>query len=188
MVKLPWTGNLLLADSTSLAAMPQLQYWMQQQTIARKTLALERNRILPGFVIGYAYDREFLPAEHRFRAGITLPLWFWQYQGNLKAAKIGVKVSEEQMLAQQQSVNSELSRTKGEVTKYLQALDYFTSTGLKQTDDIISSSQRFFESGETDYISNLRNINDAYGIKLRYLESLRGYNEAVIQLNYLTGN
>ncbi|MDX2001395.1 MAG: TolC family protein [Chitinophagales bacterium] len=191
LVMTPLSGQIQLSDivdSTTLLSLPNIQYWMQQQTISRKSLALERNRVLPGFVVGYAYDREFLPAEHRFRAGITVPLWFWQYRGSINAARIGVKVAEEQTLAQQQAVNSQLSQAKGELSKYSQSLEYFNSIGIQQTNDIISSSQRFFESGETDYISNLRNINDAYAIKLRYLETLKGYNEAVIQINYLTGN
>ncbi|MBA4146250.1 MAG: hypothetical protein C0523_10830, partial [Cytophaga sp.] len=59
--------------------------------------------------------------------------------------------------------------------------------GLKQTDEIITTAKRFFESGQTDYINYLRNTNDAYLIKIRYLAALQNYNQAIINLYYLTG-
>ena len=75
----------------------------------------------------------------------------------------------------------------GNIQKYNESLRYYETTGLKQADDIINTGRRFFESGQTDYINYLRNTNEAYLIKARYLETLRSYNQSIITINYLTG-
>lgn len=68
------------------------------------------------------------------------------------------------------------------------SLDYYETTGLRQPDDLISTARRLFQAGQTDYISYLRTTNDAYTIRLRYLDALRSYNQSLLTINYLTGN
>jgi hypothetical protein len=75
----------------------------------------------------------------------------------------------------------------GYLRKFDLSLNYYESKGLRHADDIINTSRRFFESGQTDYIEHLRNINEAFLIKARYLETLRNYNQSVITIDYLTG-
>ena len=68
-----------------------------------------------------------------------------------------------------------------------QSLNYYQQTGIKKAAEIITSAKRFFESGETDFISYLRNIDEAYSIQLKYLEALRNYNQSILSIKYLTG-
>jgi outer membrane protein TolC len=181
---------LLIRNDTSIIQNnPSLLFTRQQQLIGKKTLSLERNRFLPGFTFGYLNQAgRNTPMDLRFRAGINIPLWFWQYTGSISAAKTGLKITEQKAIAQQQSLSIEMQKAQGDYFKYNQSLMYYETTGLKQTDEIISASTRFFESGEKDFVSYLRNLNEAYIIKLRYAESLKNYNQSVININYLSGN
>jgi cobalt-zinc-cadmium efflux system outer membrane protein len=178
-------------DSTAVANSPSLLYIKQQQIISSKNLALQRNRFLPGLTIGYLNQGQDQNTSSflRLRAGITLPIWFWQYTSSIKAAKTGVKIAEQKTLAGQKTLTLQIQQAKGDYLKYSQSLEYYETSGLKQTDDIISTSKRFFEGGhEFDYILYLRNINDAYIIKQKYLENLKGFNQSIININYLSGN
>jgi cobalt-zinc-cadmium efflux system outer membrane protein len=181
---------LLIKNDTSIIQNnPSLLFTRQQQVIGKKTLSLERNRFLPGFTFGYLNQASRnTPMDLRFRAGINIPLWFWQYTGSISAAKTGLKITEQKAFAQQQALSVEMQKAQGDYLKYNQALMYYETTGLKQTDEIISASTRFFESGQKDYVSYLRNLNEAYLIKLRYAETLKNYNQSVININYLSGN
>jgi outer membrane protein, heavy metal efflux system len=98
-----------------------------------------------------------------------------------------VAIAEQQAKAQQQFITTEMELAVGNIQKYDESLKYYESVGLKRTEDIISTAKRFFESGQTDYINYLRNTNEAYLIKSRYLETLRNYNLSIITFNYLTG-
>lgn len=184
--------NVLLIknDTSAIQTNPSLLYFKQQQVISKKSLSLERNKFLPGFTLGYLNQgAKNTPSDLRIRAGINIPLWFWQYTGSINAAKTGMKVAEQKAVAQQQAISIGMQKAQGDYLKYYQSLTYYETTGLKQTDDIITTSKRFFEGGHTaDYISFLRTINDAYLIKLKYAESLKNYNQSVININYLTGS
>lgn len=165
-----------------------IQYFQQLKEVNSKTLSVQRNKALPGLVLGYLNQG---PKEtetfYKFRVGIKAPIWFWQYKGNIQAAKTGVAIAEQQLKAQQQYLTSEAQLAIGNIQKYDETLRYYESLGLKQTDEIITTAKRFFESGQTDYINYLRNTNDAYLIKIRYLAALQNYNQAIINLYYLTG-
>jgi len=184
-----FTALSVQADTSSVSQSPLVQYARQNQLVNQKQLSVERNRALPGLAFGYLNQG---PKEtetyFRFRVGFTVPLWFWQYSGNIKAAKAGLQIAEQQTRAQQQQLTADLQTSVSEYTSAQQAVSYYEATGLRQADDIINTAKRFFESGQTDYIAYIRNINEAYAIKRTYLETLRTYNQSIININYITGD
>lgn len=182
-------STTLSNNTTNTSNNPLVQYFEQQKVINNKIVSLERSKALPGFVIGYQNQGEKNSAfDMRLNFGITVPLWFWQYKGKIDASKTGVKIAEQKALVQQQMVSTEMQKAQGDFEKYAQSLSYYETKGLKQADDIIDASRRFFENGQKNYIEHLRNINDAYAIKIKYAESLKNYNQSIITINYLSGS
>jgi outer membrane protein TolC len=175
-------------DSTQIFSNPKYQYYRKAKDVSINSLAVERHKALPGLVVGYLNQgsRE-TETYYRFRVGVTLPLWFSQYNGNIKAAKAGVTLADEQMKAQQQTLSAELIQASSDIEKYSKTLNYYESTGIKQADEIITTARRFFEGGQTDYVEYLRSTNEGFLIKRRHLEALQNYNQSVLTLNYLTG-
>jgi outer membrane protein, heavy metal efflux system len=175
-------------DSGAVSSNPSIQYYQQLTNVNKQSLSVERNKALPGLVFGYLNQgSKETDTYYRFRVGFTVPLWFWQYSGNIKAAKAGVQLAEQNEKAQRQALASDMYQAWGDTQKYGESLNYYENTGLKQADDIINTARRFFESGQIDYVGYLRNINEAYLLKARYLETLRNYNQSIITINYLTG-
>ncbi|MCG3164547.1 MAG: hypothetical protein POELPBGB_00301 [Bacteroidia bacterium] len=178
----------ITTDSATLVSTPFIQYYTQTQTIAKKSLALEKNKALPGFSFGYmnqGLKNTEIPL--RLRAGINIPIWFWQYSAAIKAAKTNLQITEQNTLAQQQNLNSKLQQSKSDAIKFQTSLAYYENIGLKQADDLITASARMFSAGQTDYIAYLRTLSDAYNIQVKYLETLRAYNQSIININYLNG-
>lgn len=178
----------LTTDSATLIRTPFIQYYTQTQSIAKKSLQLEKNKALPGFSFGYinqGLKNTEIPL--RIRAGINIPIWFWQYSAAIKAAKTNLQITEQNTLAQQQNLNAKMQQAKGDVIKFQTSLAYYEATGLKQADDLITASARMFSAGQTDYIAYLRTLSDAYNIQVKYLETLRAFNQSIININYLNG-
>jgi outer membrane protein, heavy metal efflux system len=178
----------LSTDSSMLAATPLINYMRQQETVAQKTLQVERNRALPGFSFGYMNQGlAGTPAPLRLRGGINIPLWFWQYSASIKAAKTQVEQTAQNNLAQQQELGAQMEQARGELLNAQMSLDYYESSGLQQADELISASERMFAVGETDHLTYLRTLSDAYTIRMDHLETLRSLNLASITLTYLNG-
>jgi outer membrane protein, heavy metal efflux system len=182
-------GIPYVLDTASLRNNIRLEYYSRVEAINRRTLKLERQRLLPGITFGYLNQGPLnTPLYYRFRAGITVPLWFWQYSGNIRAAKLGVQIAHQQYLARQQELSAELLQARNDLFKSLSVLQYYESTALLQAQTIIAASQRYFQSGETEYTMHLRTMGDAYAIQRAHLDAIRDYNMAAIRLNYLNGN
>jgi cobalt-zinc-cadmium efflux system outer membrane protein len=178
----------ITTDSAAIVSTPFIKYYTQTQTIAKKSLQLEKNKALPGFSFGYmnqGLKNTEIPL--RLRAGINIPIWFWQYSASIKAAKTNLQITQQNTLAQQQNLTAKMQQAKGDAIKFQTALSYYETNGLKQADDLITSSGRMFSAGQTDYIAYLRTLSDAYNIQVKYLETLRSYNQSIININYLNG-
>jgi len=180
--------GLVSQDNSLYIQNPTYQYFQQVKEVSLKTLSVQRNKALPGLVLGYLNQG---PPEtdtyYKFRVGFRIPIWFGQHVGSINGARTGVAIAEQRIKAEQQNLSAEMQLAIGNIQKYNESLGYYENTGLKQAEDIISTGRRFFESGQTDYINYLRNTNEAYLIKARYLETLRNYNQSIITINYLTG-
>ncbi|MFW1545101.1 hypothetical protein ACEWAO_23415, partial [Vibrio parahaemolyticus] len=83
------------------------------------------------------------------------------------------KTEQEVIQSKQQGLKQDLSAqvisANSEMQTNWQSVQYYQQTGLRKAQEVITTSQRFFVSGEIDYISLLRNSNDAYNVYQKYL-------------------
>ncbi|MEI7581305.1 TolC family protein [Runella sp.] len=180
-------ANLSLADS-EISKNPLVEAAKQMEVINQKTLEVEKASALPGFMVGY-YNQSTRETNltYRWRVGVSIPLWAGQYKSRIAAAQTGQEVARQRTEAQTQVLSVDLQAAQGEVVKFQNSLNFYETIALQQANDIINTARRFFESGQTDYINFLRTTNDAYQIRLRYVETLRSYNQSVLTINYLKG-
>lgn len=178
-----------LTDTTAVSKAPAFQVALQNEQVSLKNIQLQKSRALPGFGVGYFNQGERnTPISQRFRAGITIPIYFWQYKSNINAAKIQYQVAQQRSKGVSQQLTAQLVEARNLYLSYARSLQYYQTTGLAQANAIITTANRLFSSGETDLISLLRSVNDANVIKQRSIEAIRNYNQAVITIQYLTGN
>lgn len=180
---------LTAPDSTALGQNPSLAFFRQTEIISQQLIGLERARSLPGLMVGYynQSSRE-TPTQLRFRFGLTLPVWFGQYRSRTLAAQTGLQLARQRTTAQVQTLSVDLQQAQGDFLKYQASVDYYETTGLRRSDEVINTARRLFQAGQNDYVSYLRTINEAYAIRQRYLDALRDYNQSLLTINYLTGN
>ena len=177
-----------IPDSTALLSNPSMQLLQQQQAVAKQNITLQKSKALPGLAFGYFNQGERdTKWVNRFRFGITIPLWLGQYKGNISAAKTEQQVLQSKKEGLQQELSVQVINANSAMQTNWQSLQYYQQTGLRKAQEVIITSQRFFVSGEIDYISLMRNSNDAYSIYQKYLEAIRNYNLSVINYQYLMG-
>ena len=177
-----------MPDSAALVSNPSIQLLQQQQIVAKQNIVLQKSKALPGLAFGYFNQGERdTKWNNRFRFGITIPLWYGQYRGNINAAKTWQQVLQNKQEGLQQELSAQLINANSEMQTNWQSVQYYQQTGLRKAQEVITTSQRFFISGEIDYISLMRNSNDAYSTYQKYLEAIKSYNLSVINYQYLMG-
>lgn len=187
-VALSQTQETFAPDSTALLSNPAVQLLQQQENVAKQNIVLQKSKALPGLAFGYFNQGERTTKWlNRFRVGVTIPLWFGQYKSKINAAKTEQEVIQSKQQGLQQDLSAQVISANSEMQTNWQSVQYYQQTGLRKAQEVITTSQRFFVSGEIDYISLLRNSNDAYNVYQKYLEAVRNYNLSVINHKYLMG-
>lgn len=176
-------------DTSTIVQNPAVQAAQQWEAVTQKAIEVERANALPGFMVGY-YNQGTREASLgiRWRAGISLPLWAGQYKSRINAAQTDRQMARQNTEVRKQTISLDLQKALDDLLLAANSVTFYETVALAQADAIISTARRFFENGQTDYTNFLRTTNDAYAIKLRYLEALQNYNQAVLTIHYLTGN
>ena len=175
-------------DIAQILSSPLLQYQKQNISLNKQSLMLARSRLSPGFTIGYLNqgdaNSEML---YRFQFGLSLPLWFWTYSSRIKAARIRYDMANNQLASTQLKLNSQYIQAVTDYKKYAESLSYFESSALNRAETIITTARRSYKAGEISYIIYMQSLNQAFNIRVNYYETIRNYNQSIIQLHYLNG-
>ena len=68
------------------------------------------------------------------------------------------------------------------------SLDYYQNSGLPQAELILNNARKSFENGAIDYVEYFQGLDQALDVKLNHLIAMNGYNQSIIELEYLLGN
>ncbi len=194
-LKMPYA----IAYSDSVYNNPQLAIAKQQVEIAEAEKGVQSAKMLPDLSIGYfnlsmigspTSDGSIATGSDRFtgvQAGISIPLFFNSYKAEIDLTKLKAQIAQTNAEYYETVIQGEYDRQFQEVVKYSNSLKYYEEKALSQSNLIITNVQKSFESGAIGYTEYFVNLNHALELKLNYLETLNGYNQAIINLEYITG-
>ncbi|MBD77331.1 MAG: CusA/CzcA family heavy metal efflux RND transporter [Crocinitomicaceae bacterium] len=191
---------LALQDRALIANNPFLRFTQQQVEIAGAQKSVTSARVMPEFFVGY-FNQSLIGGEtseggnaagpsDRFggvQAGIAVPLFFGSYKADIKAAGLREQMAKTNLDYFRTTVQGQFRQQVEEVNKFRNSLDYYNEKAIPQANLIIDNAQKSFESGNIDYVEYFQNLNQALNLKFNYLNTLNGYNQAVINLEFLIG-
>ncbi len=174
---------LLLSDSIVAQQSLRYQYATKNRELSQQQLSLERHKLLPGLALGYLNPgNESTPVAMRLQFGVTLPLWWWQYSSNINAAKKQIEIAEQETQEEELNLLLAIRRLQSEYKKYKSSNSYYQNQGNELMQTMTRNSQRLFDVGSIDYITHMRNLNDAFTLEYRKLETLYQLNATLIQI------
>lgn len=181
--------SLFLLYGDTLINNARQQVFQQQVAISRQQLNLQKAELLPALTAGALFPLQSgAISPFGYRVGLSIPIFFKQNRAQINAAKLGVQLAEAQRDREVNNLSREYRLALSNLIKEQQSLAYYNTLALQQSRDILETSLRLFQAGQISYIEGLRNIITAFETQNNYLETLRNYNQALIELKYLTGN
>ena len=186
---LPLAADTLSLDSDfDLSGSPTIEYAAQTAKVAERQVDLANSRALPNFSVGYLNQGpRNTPIDYRFRASMGIPLWAGQYSASTKAAKAESQAAIARTQAQSQAVLLESQRARTTFINALAMVQYQEKEALPRGQSMIDAAVRLQASGQVDYVTFLRTLDEAFSIQRDYIEQLRALNSARISLRYLLG-
>ena len=174
-------------EDTVMEHNPTLSLYKTQLDYSKQSLKVERNRMIPGLMGGYFNQSTNTPNYYRWNYGFTFPIAIWSYRANIRSAKKRIEVAQDQSNLISNKLYSEFVQALSQYKQYSQSVTYFETIGQAQSKQIIESAQKSFKSGAISYYIYLQNLDQAFQIDLSYLESLKNYNQSIVNLLYIKG-
>ena len=178
--------SINLSDSNLVNKHPVLQFLQQQVTAKELAIKAEKAKGQPSFNLGV--NAQSLDKQTQFyyaSVGINIPIFKNGVKARTQAAKFESEIAKKELDKSQQEISTLFLQQNQLQQQSLQQLKYYQTEGLPMAENIINAAQRSYKAGDIGYIEYIQNIKDAIKIKTDYLTAVNGYNQTIIQLNYL---
>lgn len=179
---------VVVQDSLHGGNNPSTAFFNQQVVLAQDQVRLEKNRTLPGLMVGYFNQGpENTETYYRLNFGVTIPLFFWQYSSRIKGAKSQVNVAEAEAGSNQFNLQLEYARAIQLLQTSEAMLNYYSAAGTTQSSELIRNAEESFKIGAIGQLEYLRLIDQSNALQRGKMESIFNYNKAALYIQYLNG-
>ncbi|MFD1816023.1 Outer membrane protein TolC [Pseudarcicella hirudinis] len=180
--------HAVISTDTNFVQNPLTGFYRENQQLNMELLSLEKKRRLPNVIVGYLNQGDKnSPVGYRFQLGVTLPVWGWVFNSRINGAKKDVEIAQKQIALNNYELQGTYDKAVSEYRQYQEALEYYETIGLLQASEIINAAKDGYRLGSIGYYNYLLNLQQAFKIRLGYLDALRNFNQSVITLQYLKG-
>jgi cobalt-zinc-cadmium resistance protein CzcA len=160
--------------------------WREQKNIATQERKISEAQRLPDFRVGYyLMSVEGKPIAQVFQAGVAVPIFSRAYQKSIEASKTKEYLAQTQYDYQKQLQDNQRNVLLKRIEQSLLNLNFYEQTALKQAQNILEKAEKMFRVGEIDYPTFVQTTEQAWKIRLGYLEALENYNLFVLQWELL---
>jgi len=170
------------ADTTLVA-----RYYQMEITASKANAAMEATRMNPSLSTGlfaqWLGDGQVFPG---WNVTLSVPLFRKAYQAGVSHARIGTEVAE---AAYQQQLLT-LHQTSAEIHHDLEVfdheLDYYRHHGLMEASEILRVTRLSLASGEIDFMTGLRAIEQAMDMRMAHIEAAYGFRRNLLHYQLIT--
>jgi cobalt-zinc-cadmium resistance protein CzcA len=185
------------------AGHPLLEFSRQFIAIAEKKSESEKSSLLPETSIGFLNQsikgwqttdglvQKYYGANHRFNSvvlGVTVPIFAKSAKARWNASKVEVEKAKLEFSSLEQEMKLRMEVSLKEFKRLSEQLHYFETRGLEQSKLISQHAELSFYQGELGFLEWTQLMQQSINLKTGYLDALKAYNEAVIEIEFLLGN
>ena len=166
----------------------ELEYYSKRVNLLDNQRNYEKQLLLPDLSLSYFQGSNSTLNEnlYGYYLGLKIPLLFFGQSSKIKASSIAREIAVEESKEYEVQLKFKYLSLNAELSKQEKALKYYEEEGTALSDEILKTATVSFKNGEINYFQYILSLENAYQIKLDYLNSLNEYNQTVIAINYLT--
>jgi cobalt-zinc-cadmium resistance protein CzcA len=179
----------LALEEFNIANHPGMLYYNSAETLAKSSLSLERQKLLPDLQFSvFQGTNNGLNARNYngFQVGIAVPLWFGANKSKINAAKTETMIVANEFENYKIQLQSKYDSLLSDLKKFQETVDYYETTGKNLSKELTATASKAFQNGEIDFLQYVQLLESAKNIEINYLQNLNKYNNTVLELNYLT--
>tara|TARA_B100001765_G_scaffold100400_1_gene61763 strand:- start:15574 stop:18072 length:2499 start_codon:yes stop_codon:yes gene_type:complete len=162
-------------------------YYDSKMLLAEAQRKYSSQQLLPDLTVNYfqgsndGLDKNLIG----YQFGVKIPLLFSGASSQIKTAKIAAQAAEQEAVNFKIQLEARATELKSRLNKYAESLLYYEKEGNALADELEKTAITSYKNGEINFFEYIQTLQQAYDIKIAYLQSLHNYNQVVIELNYI---
>lgn len=196
LARLNWAcyaGQPIVPADTALVQFPadietptyseaHLKYFQSQAGEAKAQLNVERSRFFPELSLGYV-RQDILPLKglNSWMVGVSFPIYFLPRHSKVKQAKATAFIARTEAEANTRNLYNKVSEAIANLRRQSESLHYYTSSALKEADELMKVAALQLRHSETDITEFIQAVNVARDIRRGYIETVYQYNIAALE-------
>ncbi|MDN5204983.1 CusA/CzcA family heavy metal efflux RND transporter [Fulvivirgaceae bacterium BMA10] len=176
-------------DSTAisnLAGSLDMQFFDAMEGRSEAAVLLEKRKRLPDLNVQYFNGFGDSQTFQGYQFGVSLPLWPGTRKSRIRSQKIQTEIIQRMTDDHENGLRTKMLRLRAQINEHDQNIQYYETQGLRMADEIFELASKSYTLGETDYLQYVQSLKSAQEITLSYLENLNQYNQAILELKYLS--
>lgn len=196
LARLNWAcyaGQPIVPADTALVQFPadietptyseaHLKYFQSQAGEAKAQLNVERSHFFPELSLGYV-RQDILPLKglNSWMVGVSFPIYFLPRHSKVKQAKATAFIARTEAEANTRNLYNKVSEAIANLRRQSESLHYYTSSALKEADELMKVAALQLRHSETDITEFIQAVNVARDIRRGYIETVYQYNIAALE-------
>lgn len=196
LARLNWAcyaGQPIVPADTALVQFPadietptyseaHLKYFQSQAGEAKAQLNVERSRFFPELSLGYV-RQDILPLKglNSWMVSVSFPIYFLPRHSKVKQAKATAFIARTEAEANTRNLYNKVSEVIANLRRQSESLHYYTSSALKEADELMKVAALQLRHSETDITEFIQAVNVARDIRRGYIETVYQYNIAALE-------
>lgn len=196
LARLNWAcyaGQPIVPADTALVQFPadietptyseaHLKYFQSQAGEAKAQLNVERSRFFPELSLGYV-RQDILPLKglNSWMVSVSFPIYFLPRHSKVKQAKATAFIARTEAEANTRNLYNKVSEAIANLRRQSESLHYYTSSALKEADELMKVAALQLRHSETDVTEFIQAVNVARDIRRGYIETVYQYKIAALE-------
>ena len=172
----------------NIEEIPEVDLYQKETSVMTYRTKLEKQQLLPHITLEYfrGSNNNLSYALEGYQLGLKIPLFPSGNIAKIKASNIQATMMKAEADEYKLQLAYKRASLKDTYQQIKDGLVYYKHEGSLLADEILKTAIVSYKNSEIDFYQYIQSVEEAYNIKVAYLEQLQQYNQTVIELNYLT--
>jgi cobalt-zinc-cadmium resistance protein CzcA len=173
--------------SDSLFLHPKMRFAQQQVSLADQNIDAQNAQLLPRINLQYGIQEiQGQSGFSTYQAGLTLPLFFFNQQGQIQSARIQKEIAEQNLLQTELNLRSDYVSALENYFKWAESWEFYKKEAIPLAREQLAGASLAFEEGAIDYLAFSQNAREAVRLEIDAWDAFSNYADALFQIEFYT--
>ena len=162
-----------------------MELYQSNVLVQKEKIGVEKSTFFPELSIGY-FNWNVTQNYHfqGFQLGMTLPVWYYPNVQKVKQAKLLAQMAQNEADKQESSLKTKIDNLRTQLDKIFVEISYYRENALRLAEMQDERAVKAMSREQEGFDRYIQDMEQSLQTKLNYLEAVKSYNMAAIELEF----